>query len=412
MHDYPHTYHIKSKPSHTGIFHRALVSEFASNGLLVFAVLLGIIVVSQLIRLLSDAVSGVIAVDGVMALLGFSAMNYLPVLLSISLFISILLTLSRCYRDSEMVVWFCSGIGLTRCIRPVLWYAMPVVGLIALLSLLLSPWSLRKADEFRTKLESRDDVTAATPGLFRESRQANRVYFVDNVDAGSNRVGNIFVQSKQNGKLGTMVARQGLQETFPNGDRFLVLLNGTRYEGTPGRRDYRIVEFQRYAMRIDAAPVRQAAPQVKAMTTLALWRNPARWNYAELEWRIGLPISATILALLAIPLGYVNPRAGRSLNLIIAIVLYMLYNNMISVTNTWVGQGKMSPGIGLWAIHAFMLAVTFLVFYRRMTLYSLRRQLTKNQPDNETPLPIPPDVNDGATAPYSSREERGRDEPR
>ncbi|MGA7593944.1 MAG: LptF/LptG family permease, partial [Gallionella sp.] len=92
MHDYPHTSHIKSKPTHSGIFHRALVSEFASNGLLVFAVLLGIIVVSQLIRLLSDAVSGVIAVDGVMALLGFSAMNYLPVLLSISLFISILLT--------------------------------------------------------------------------------------------------------------------------------------------------------------------------------------------------------------------------------------------------------------------------------------------------------------------------------
>ena len=413
MHDYPHTYHIKSKPSRTGIFHRALVSEFASNGLLVFAVLLGIIVVSQLIRLLSDAVSGVIAVDGVMALLGFSAMNYLPVLLSISLFISILLTLSRCYRDSEMVVWFCSGIGLTRWIRPVLWYALPVVGLIALLSLVLSPWSLRKADEFRTKLESRDDVTAATPGLFRESRQADRVYFVDNVDVGSNRVGNIFVQSVQNGKLGTMVARQGLQETLPNGDRFLVLLNGTRYEGTPGRRDYRIVEFQRYAVRIDAAPVRQAEPQVKSMMTLALWRNPTTWNYAELEWRIGLPISATLLALLAIPLGYVNPRAGRSLNLIMAIVLYMLYNNMISVTNTWVGQGKMSPGIGLWTIHAFMLGVTLLVFYRRMTLYSLHRRLTNNRPDSGTSVPAnPPDVNDGMTASYPSREERNRDEPR
>ncbi|MGA7596177.1 MAG: LPS export ABC transporter permease LptF, partial [Gallionella sp.] len=327
--------------------------------------------------------------------------------------ISILLTLSRSYRDSEMVVWFCSGVGLTRWIRPVLWYALPVIGLIALLSLLLSPWSLRKAEEFRTKLESRDDVTAATPGLFRESRQADRVYFVDNVDVGSNRVGNIFVQSVQNGKLGTMVARQGLQETFPNGDRFLVLLNGTRYEGTPGRRDYRIVEFQRYAMRIDAAPIRQAAPQVKSMTTLALWRNPTTWNYAELEWRIGLPISATLLALLAIPLGYVNPRAGRSLNLIMAIVLYMLYNNMISVTNTWVGQGKMSPGIGLWAIHAFMLGVTMLVFYRRMTLYSLRRRLTNNRTDSETtPLPaIPPDFNDGMTS-HPSGEERRRDEPR
>jgi lipopolysaccharide export system permease protein len=413
MSDYPHTYHIKSKPSPTGIFHRALVSEFASNGLLVFAVLLGIIVVSQLIRLLSQAVSGVIAVDGVMALLGFSAMNYLPVLLSISLFISILLTLSRCYRDSEMVVWFCSGIGLTRWIRPVLWYALPVVALIALLSLLLSPWALRKADEFKTKLESRDDVTSATPGLFRESKQADRVYFIDNVDAGSNRVGNIFVQSEQNGKFGTMAAKQGLQETMPNGDRFLVLLNGTRYEGTPGQRDYRIVEFQRYAMRIDAAPVKQAEPQVRTMTTLELWRNPTTWNLSELEWRIGLPLSATILALLAIPLGYVNPRAGRSLNLILAIVLYMLYSNMISVTNTWVGQGKLSPGIGLWGIHAVMLTLTLLMFYRRMTLLSLNRWLAKDQPHPEaSSLNLPASAGEGKITPSSSGAGESSGEPR
>jgi lipopolysaccharide export system permease protein len=380
MPDYPQTYRIKSKPLRTGIFHRTLVSEFIGNGLLVFAVLLSIIVVSQLIRLLSYAVSGEIAVDGVLALLGFSAMNYLPVLLSISLFISILLALSRSYRDSEMVVWFCSGIGLTRWIRPVLWYALPVVGLIALLSLLLSPWALRKSDEFKSKLESRDDVTSATPGMFRESKQADRVYFIDNVEAGSNRVGNIFVQSNQNGKIGTMVARQGLQETLPNGDRFLVLLNGTRYEGTPGQRNYRIVEFERYAMRIDSVPVKPVHPQMRTMSTLELWRNPTTWNLSELEWRFGLPISAMILALLAIPLSYVNPRAGRSLNLILAIVLYMLYSNMISVTNSWVGQGKLSPGVGLWGIHFAMLAVTLLMFYRRMTLFSLRRRLAKQHP--------------------------------
>ncbi len=377
MPDYPQTYRIKSKPLRAGIFQRALVGEFASNGLLVFAVLLGIIVVSQLIRLLSEAVSGLVAVDGVLALLGFSAMNYLPVLLSISLFISILLTLSRCYRDSEMVVWFSSGIGLTSWIRPVLWYALPVVGLIALLSLVLSPWALRKTDEFKSKLESRNDVTSATPGMFRESKQSGRVYFIENVNPGSNRVGNIFVQSEQNGKIGTMAAQQGVQETVPNGDRFLVLLNGTRYEGTPGQRDYRIVEFERYAMRIDDLPAKQAEPQVRSMSTPELWRSSTTWDISELEWRIGLPISAVLLALLAIPLGYVNPRAGRSLNLILAIVLYMLYSNMISVTNTWVGQGKLSPGIGLWGIHAAMLTVVVLMFYRRMTLFSLRRTIKK-----------------------------------
>jgi lipopolysaccharide export system permease protein len=380
MHDYPQTRRIKSKPFRKSIFQRALVGEFASNGLLVFGVLLGIVVVSQLIRLLGDAVSGRIAVDGVLALLGFSAMNYLPVLLSVSLFISILLTLSRCYRDSEMVVWFCSGIGLTRWIGPVLWYTVPVVALIALLSMVLTPWALLKADQFRNKLESRDDVTAATPGMFRESSQADRVYFIENVDAGSNRISNVFVQSEQNGKIGTMVARQGLQETLPNGDRFLVLLNGTRYEGKSGQRDYSVIEFEQYAIRIDSVPAKQARIGVRTMSTPELWRNPTLWNLSELEWRLGLPLSAALLAMLAIPLGYVNPRAGRSLNLILALVLYMLYNNMISVTNSWVGQGKLSPGVGLWGIHAAMLVITVLMFYRRMKLFSLRRVLANKRP--------------------------------
>ena len=341
--------------------------------MLVFVVLIGIIVVSQLIRLLSEAVSGVIAVDGVLALLGFSAMNYLPVLISISLFISILLTMSRCYRDSEMVVWFSSGVGLTGWLRPVLWYMLPVVAVIALLSLVLTPWALQKADEFKSKLDSRDDVAAATPGVFRESKQSGRVYFIENVSANSNQIGNIFVQSEQNGKIGTMVAQKGLQETRANGDRFLVLLNGTRYEGTPGQRDYRIVEFERYAIRIDAVPVRQAGSNVRAIPTLELWRDPTPWNISELEWRLGLPISAAILSFFAIPLSYVSPRGGRSFNLIFAIVLYMLYSNLISVTNSWVGQGKMSAGLGLWGVHLVMLIFMVLLFYRRMSLFTLPR---------------------------------------
>lgn len=379
MPDYPQTSRIKSKPSRMGIFQRALISEFVSNGSLVFSVLLGIVVVSQLIRLLSEAVNGKVAVDGVLALLGFSAMNYLPVLLSISLFISILLTISRCYRDSEMVVWFSSGIGLTRWIRPVLWYAVPVVGVIALLSLVLTPWALLKADEYKNKLESRDDVAVATPGMFRESKQADRIYFVENVDANSNRISNIFVQSEQGGKFSTMVARQALQETSPSGDRFLVLLNGTRYEGSPGQRDYNIVEFERYSMRIDSVPIKQSRPQIRAMTTLALWSTTSNWDLSELHWRFGLPISALILALLSIPLSYVNPRAGRSLNLVLALVLYMLYSNLISVSNTWVGQGKLPAGVGMWGIHLLILMITVLMFYLRMTLFSTQRLLAKGR---------------------------------
>lgn len=391
MPDYPHTPRIKSKPPRFGLFQRTLIGEFVSNGLLVFAAMFGIVVVSQLIRLLGAAVDGRLAVDGVLALLGFGAMSYLPMLISVSLFISILLTLSRCYRDSEMVVWFGSGIGLTHWIRPVLWYAMPVVAVIALLSLVLSPWSLRKAEDFKTKLESRDEVASATTGIFRESKRDERVYFIENVDVKSNRVGNIFVQSEQNGKMGTMVAREGFQETMPNGDRFLVLLNGTRYEGVPGQRDYNIVEFERYAMRIEVEPVKQAEPERRSIPTLELLRDRTLWNIAELEWRLGLPISAAIIALLAIPMSYVNPRAGRSLNLILAIVIYMSYSNMISVTNAWLGQGKLAPGIGLLGVHTSMLGVTVLLFYRRMTLSPLRRRFAKKTIQAAIPSSAPGD---------------------
>lgn len=380
MSDYPHTASIKSKTSRSGLFQRALVGEFVSNGLLVFAALFGIVVVSQLIRLLGSAVGGEIAVDGVLALLGFGAMSYLPVLISVSMFISILLAISRCYRDSEMVVWFGSGIGLTYWIRPVLSFVIPVVTVIALMSLVLSPWSLRKAEEFKTKLESRDEVATATTGIFRESKRDERVYFIENVDVDSNRVGNIFVKSVQNEKMATMVAREGYQETLPNGDRFLVLLNGMRYEGTPGQRDYNLIEFERYAMRIDALPAAQVEPERRSMATMELWRSGTPWHIAELQWRLGLPISAVIIALMAVPLSHVNPRTGRSLNLILAIVLYMLYSNMISVTNAWVGHEKISPVMGLLGVHVLMLVLTGLMFYRRMTLFPLRRWLASMRP--------------------------------
>jgi lipopolysaccharide export system permease protein len=368
MPDYPQTPQRKSKTVRGGLFQRELHREFMATGLLVFSILISIVVLSQLIRLLTETVSGALPVDGVLALLGFAALNYLPVLLSISLFLSVLLTLTRCYRDSEMVTWFSSGLGLTRWIMPVLSYAVPVVGVIALMSLVLSPWALSQADEYKRRLDSRDDVAAAQPGMFRESKQADRVYFLEDVDVQNKRVGNIFVQSTQDGRTSAMMAKEGYQETAANGDRFLVLLNGTRYEGVPGQRDFRMVEFARYAVRIESWSGATSTP-----LPYALLQNPTPWSWSELEWRLGLPISALILAVMAIPLSFVNPRAGRSLNLIMAVVIYMLYNNMISVTNAWVGLGRIGPVAGLAGLHVAMLVLVLLLFKYRLSVFSWRR---------------------------------------
>ena len=378
MLNYPQTDQQKLKaqsarPLRAGVFDHTLVREFMSTGFFVFAILLAIIVLTQLIRLLGESVGGTLPVDAVLVLLGFSALNYLPILLSISLFMSVLLTLTRSYSDSEMVVWFSSGVSLTRWIRPVIWYSVPVVSVIALLSLILAPWAMSKGDDIRLKLESRDDVAVAAPGTFRESKQADRVFFLENMTAGNSHVGNIFVQSVQQGKIGTMVAKQGLQEIAANGDKFIVLLNGTRYEGVPGQLDYKIVEFERYAMRVETVESKAKSPKLKAFSTSYLLENRNSLNMSELNWRIGLPVSALILALLAIPFSFVNPRAGRSLNMISALVIYMLYNNLISVINTWVGQERVAASVGLYGIHGVMLVIVLMLFYYRLSVFSVWR---------------------------------------
>lgn len=356
-----------------GIFYWSLVREFASSGLLIFSVLMGIVVFTQLIKLLGESVSGGLAVDGVLVMLGFSALSFIPVLLSISLFLSVLLTLSRIYRDSEMVVWFSSGVGLTRFIRPVMAYTIPVVFIIALLSLVLSPWAWSMADEFKRRLNSRDDVASAAPGVFRESKQADRVFFLEEVDAEKKRVQNVFVQSVQNGKDGTMVAKEGYQEISANGDRFLVLLNGSRYEGVPGQADFKIAEFDRYSIRIEPVELPQNTSNRRAYSTLYLIQHPDTLNQAQLVERISMPLGAFMLALLAIPLSYVNPRAGRSYSMIAAIVLYMFYNNMSTIAVSWVAREKVSMLVGLWGIHLVLLVGTLVYFYHRSSPFSWRR---------------------------------------
>lgn len=357
------------------VFRKALLRELATVALGTFLVLLGITLTTQLVRFLGQAASGSITSGGVVALLGFTLLSYLPVLLSITLFIAVLMTLTRSYRDSEMVVWFSCGVSLTQWVRPVLVFALPLVFTIGLLSLALSPWAVTKAEEFRRLMESRDDVSAVSPGVFRESRHADRVYFVEEVSGKQNLVANVFVSSTQHQRTGVIVAAQGFQETMPNGDRFLVLVDGRRYEGEPGSTEYRIAEFERYAMRVETSELVARAPTTKTSPTQELLANRTAANMAELSWRLGLPISALLLSLLAIPLSFVNPRAGRSMNLLLALLIYATYSNLLSIMQASIAQSRIDVLTGLWGVHALMAVLLVALFYRRLMVFSLFRAL-------------------------------------
>ena len=140
----------------------------------------------------------------------------------------------------------------------------------------------------------------------------------------------MFLSSTQQGKGGVSMSRSGRTETAPNGDRFIVLEQGRRYEGSPGDEQYRITEFDRYAARIETRENIEPERDHKNLVDLGADHQPDQLNLAELLWRIGIPVSALVLVLLAIPMSFVNPRAGRSANLLFALLTYMVYSNLLS----------------------------------------------------------------------------------
>ena len=170
------------------IFQRALLREFASLAGAVFMTLFAIALTTRLIRLLGQAAGGQIPTDAVIAFLGFFALGTLPVLLSLTMFISVLLTLTRGWRDSEMVIWFTCGLPLTAWLRPVMLFALPQIAVIAALSLFISPWAAQMGSRYASKLESRDDVSRVTPGVFGETSNKERVFFVESVSGETNQV--------------------------------------------------------------------------------------------------------------------------------------------------------------------------------------------------------------------------------
>jgi lipopolysaccharide export system permease protein len=351
------------------VFSRSLVRELTATAVALFLVLLGILFTNLVLRLLARAAGGTVAPEGILALLGFNALFYFNILLSVALFFTVLLTLSRWYRDSEMIVWFTSGQGLTAWLRPILWFASPFLLAIVVLSMWLSPWAEQRRLEYERQLESRDDLSLLAPGLFKEFRQARLVVFIESINSLDGTIRNVFLHSIEGDKDVTTVARSGRLEDAPNGDRFIVLQDGRRYEGTPGTAEFRTAEFERLGRRIEPAEVRALPLSLKALPLPALLAGDGAPERAELFWRISVPISAFLLLLLAVPLSYVNPRMGRSFNFFAAVFVYMLYSNCLNIVQSFIAQGRLSMLGGLLTIHTVAAWVVIALFYRRLSVF-------------------------------------------
>ena len=364
------------------IFERSLVRELVNTASAIFIALLTIVVTIALVRVLGQAAAGQVDNGAVLALIMFAALNNLPVLLQLTVFVTILMAMTRSYRDSEMVVWQSSGLGLQRWLRPVLKFVIPVAVAVALTSLFVAPWANQQASEFKARFEQRTEVARVTPGQFRESSDGSKVFFVEGFDPATASVQNVLVNSIRDGKVSVIVSKTGRVERQPNGDEFLVMNNGRRYEGTPGKPDYKVMEFERYGVRVEnRSPDFSNDDSAKIRTTMDLVADGSPRAQGELVWRIGLALSVLALAVLAIPLSFVNARAGRSANLIVALLVYFVYNNAMNVVQSWTSRGRLAFGISWWVVHALVIVFgfAFLAWRNRVPL-SLRARLKARRP--------------------------------
>ena len=344
------------------LFDSTLRRDLARTFGATLVVLLTIVITMLLVRTLSLAASDLVEPRDVVLVLGYTTLGQLGTILSLSLFVAIVATFGRMYRDSEMAIWFASGLELARFVRPVLRTFWPVLVVICLLLAFAWPWVNRNSTELRDRYAQRADLARVAPGVFQSSSDGRRVFFVERDPRDDVSVRNVFALSSKNDTETVVSARSGRVDVDGD-DRFLVLEAGQRSDVDARSGESTLAGFETYRALVDIRALRRVQePPPKTMDTAALMRHATPRNQGELVWRFGLMLAAVNLSLLAIGLAHVNTRRPSNLNLVVALFGSLAYFNSINLTQSWVANGRLGMAQALLTLHGgvFLAALTLL----------------------------------------------------
>jgi lipopolysaccharide export system permease protein len=340
------------------ILDRYLIKEVVHALLGVAPVVLLIFLSDRFVRYLADAAAGKIPSDLILTLITLKFLSVLVILLPLTFYIAVMLALGRLYKDSEMTVLAAVGAGPARILSTILSLSVAVALLVSALSLYVSPWAIGKINELKARAQAASEITGLTPGRFKESRSGDRVIYVEHIAPDRRGMNNVFIQNREQGKLSIVSAERGLQRVDQeSGDQFIVLESGQRYEGTPGSADYKVVHYARYSVRINEAEPVEVRRQQEAQDSRSLLASTERGAAAELQWRLSMPLSVILLAALAVQLARTTPRQGKYAKVALAILSYLIYNNMLGISRAWLERDLIPPWAGLWWVHGVLLLI-------------------------------------------------------
>ncbi|SDS04052.1 lipopolysaccharide export system permease protein [Pseudomonas asplenii] len=335
----------------------------------VSAVLLVITMSGRFVKFLAQAASGALDPGSLFLIMGFRLPGFLQLILPLGLFLGILLAYGRLYLESEMTVLSATGMSQQRLLGMTMAPALLVALLVAWLSLALAP---QGAYQFQLVLNRQDALTefdTLEPGRFQALNDGSRITYTEKLSDDRSQLGGVFISEKRLGQdkkdrgISVLVADHGRLEVKPDGNRYLILEDGYRYDGSPGQADYRAIKYDTYGVQMEKPEISNEVTDRDALATHDLWGSSELKSIAELQWRLSLPLLVFIVTLMAVPLSRVNPRQGRFLKLLPAILLYMAYLTMLISARGALEKGKLSPALGLWWVHVLFLAIGLGLLY-------------------------------------------------
>lgn len=339
------------------ILDRYIFREVAQTWAAVTLVLLFILLTNQFAQVLGDVAKDRLPKEAVFQVIALTGLQYLTIVLPIGMFLAIMLTLGRLYRDSEMPAMMACRVGPGRLYRPLLLLIVPLALGVGWIAMDIGPKALTAVDRIGVAAQREADLASIEPGKFTAGREGTVVYAERVIGPGS--VENVFLQRRtETGGVEVVIAERGEQVESEDADtRYFVLHDGRRYEGMPGTTEFRVMEFVEHGIPYRLPNVSEPNERPRAMSTLALMKSGSSDKIAELQWRIGIPLSTLILGILAVPLSRSQPRQGRYGRLAIGLLVFMIYFNLLSAGKAWVEQDAVPAVVGMWWVHAVMLGV-------------------------------------------------------
>ncbi|MEM9305084.1 MAG: LPS export ABC transporter permease LptF, partial [Pseudomonadota bacterium] len=312
---------------------------------------------------LADVARGTVPAELLLGQLGLRSLGSLTILVPLALFLAVMLTLGRLDRDSEMVVMTACGVGRADLLWPLGRIVVPGFVLLLGLGMWVSPWADRIARQQVEDATSKISIMGLQPGRFQSIAARDSVVYVESVDPDG-RFENAFVHVEREGRKDIVTAKSGFQYVDPaSGQRFIALLDGMRTEGVPGAADFRIMHFARNDIRIPARES-DATPRLRheSMTLRDLLDDPGPLEWAEIHWRFAPAVSMVAFVVLAVPLSRTRPREGYYGNLVVAILVYIAYANLLALARAWVERGDAPVWIGMtWLPVLALVAGAFLL---------------------------------------------------